>query len=203
MVNRDSDCTVVITGVHWHLTLVYNCEETPPDDGIMSTFVLALATIAYFDGHRQYLMSHMCTRVHWGIPQDEGKATRVYVHVYVQLNVDASQFSGKRVLWYQLKLRKKTLPTFRLNASVIIRANGKKCKNNNTIAYTAEDTSLDVFRGQRSVTIASPNLSPHQCGPAQNLQPLFRSYHISSAAASRKSRCPCIVVSEVLILLIT
>ena len=95
-VHRYSDLTVVITGMHWHLTLVYNCEETPPDDGIMNTFVLALDTIAYFDGHRQYLMSRMCTRVHWGIPQDGGKATRVHLHVYVQLKVDASQLSLER-----------------------------------------------------------------------------------------------------------
>jgi len=75
------------------LTLVYNCEETPPDDGIMNTFLLVLATIAYSDRHRQYsdvmyvYASTLRYSTRWG------KATRVHVHMYVQLKVGASQLS--------------------------------------------------------------------------------------------------------------
>jgi len=140
------------------------------------------------------LMSCMCTQVHWGIPQDGGKATCVHVHMYVQLKVGASQLSLEKEFSDISWSSGKNFADVSTECFCHHQGEWEEVRKHQHYSW---GYSLDVIRGQRSVTIASPNLSPHQCGPAQNLQPLFHSYNISSAAASRKSCCPCIVVSEV------
>ena len=57
------------------------------------------------------------------------------------------------------------LPTFRLNAPVIIQAKVKKCEP--TLVFIAMHSVLKihVIEGQRSVRIASPFLPPHYTRP--------------------------------------
>ena len=57
------------------------------------------------------------------------------------------------------------LPTFRLNAQVIIRAKVKEVQTNITIdSHTL--LRIHVIGGQRSVRIAPPSLPPHHSNPA-------------------------------------
>ena len=61
--------------------------------------------------------------------------------------------------------RKITLPTFRLNAPVIIRAKVKEVRTNITI-YSHTLLKIQVIGGLRSVRIAPPFLPPHHSDPA-------------------------------------
>ena len=62
-------------------------------------------------------------------------------------------------------VQKITLPTFRLNAPVVIRAKVKEVQNNVAI-YSHALPRIHVIGGQRSVRIAPPSLPPHLSGPA-------------------------------------
>ena len=56
-----------------------------------------------------------------------------------------------------------TLPTFRLNAPVIIRAKVKEVRNNVAI-YSHALPRIHIIGGQRSVRITPPSLPPHHSG---------------------------------------
>ena len=56
------------------------------------------------------------------------------------------------------------LPTFRLNAPVVIRAKVKKCEQ--TLLLISALLRICVIGGQRLVRIAPPSLPPHHSGPA-------------------------------------
>ena len=57
------------------------------------------------------------------------------------------------------------LPTFRLNAPVVIRAKVKEVRTNITI-YSHTLLRITVIGGQRLVRIAPPSLPPHHSDPA-------------------------------------
>ena len=63
----------------------------------------------------------------------------------------------EKVICCQLEFRKITLPTFRLNAPVVIRAKVKEVRNNVAI-YSHALPGIHVIGGQRSVRIAPPSL---------------------------------------------
>ena len=57
------------------------------------------------------------------------------------------------------------MPTFRLNAPVVIRAKVEEVRNNVAI-YSHALLRIHVIGCQRSVRIAPPSLPPHHSGPA-------------------------------------
>ena len=57
------------------------------------------------------------------------------------------------------------LPTFRLNAPVVIRAKVKEVRTK-TLLFIATLLRIHVIGGQRSVRIAPPSLPPHHSDPA-------------------------------------
>ena len=57
------------------------------------------------------------------------------------------------------------MPTFRLDAPVVIRAKVEEVRNNVAI-YSHTLLRIHVIGGQRSVRIAPPSLPPHHSGPA-------------------------------------
>ena len=61
--------------------------------------------------------------------------------------------------------RKITLPTFRLNAPVVIRAKVKEVRTKTSL-FIATLLRIHVIRGQRLVRIAPPSLPPHHSDPA-------------------------------------
>ena len=58
-----------------------------------------------------------------------------------------------------------SLPMYRLNASVVIRAKVKEVRTNITI-YSHTLLRIHIIGGQRSVRIAPPSLPPHHTDPA-------------------------------------
>ena len=60
------------------------------------------------------------------------------------------------------------LPTFRVNAPVVIRVKVKEVQTNIAV-YSHALLRIHIIGGQRSVRITPPFLPPHHSGPANNL----------------------------------
>ena len=87
------------------------------------------------------------------------------------------------------KKKKKNLPTFQLNAPVIIRPKMKKVRTNVAI-YSHTLLRLHIIGGQRSVKIAPPSLLHHSGSATRDFQSsisveaLLRGYHLDAWAGS-------------------
>ena len=86
------------------------------------------------------------------------------------------------------------MPTFRLNAPVVIRAKVKEVRNNVAV-YSHALLRIHVIGGQRSVRIAPPSLPPHHSGPATRdfqssilVEALFHKCHLD--ASFTNNSCP-------------